>query len=95
MIDTVARHLDRDDIVIDGGNTNFHDDMRRAEALKQLGLRYMDVGTSGGHLGAQGRLLPHDRGDEAVFPSSRAALPDAWRPRTATATWAATAPVTT
>ena len=30
MIDTVARHLDRDDIIIDGGNTNFHDDVRRA-----------------------------------------------------------------
>jgi 6-phosphogluconate dehydrogenase len=53
MIDTVARHLDRDDIVIDGGNTNFHDDVRRAEALKQLGLRYMDVGTSGGVWGLQ------------------------------------------
>src|SRR5262249_26013221 len=36
IIDTVARHLDRDDIVIDGGNSNFHDDARRAEALKAL-----------------------------------------------------------
>jgi 6-phosphogluconate dehydrogenase len=67
MIDTVARHLDRDDIVIDGGNTNFHDDMRRAEALKQLGLRYMDVGTSGGIWGLQVGYCLMIGGDEAVF----------------------------
>jgi 6-phosphogluconate dehydrogenase len=52
-IDTVVRHLDRGDIVIDGGNSNFHDDARRAEALKPLGLQYVDVGTSGGIWGLQ------------------------------------------
>ncbi len=67
MIDTVARHLDRDDIVIDGGNTNFHDDVRRAEALKPLGLRYMDVGTSGGIWGLQVGYCLMVGGDEAVF----------------------------
>ena len=67
MIDTVARHLDRDDIIIDGGNTNFHDDMRRAEALKQLGLHYMDVGTSGGIWGLQVGYCLMIGGDEAVF----------------------------
>jgi 6-phosphogluconate dehydrogenase len=67
MIDTVARHLDRDDIVIDGGNTNFHDDVRRAEALKSLGLRYMDVGTSGGVWGLQVGYCLMVGGDEAVF----------------------------
>jgi 6-phosphogluconate dehydrogenase len=67
MIDTVARHLDRDDIVIDGGNTNFHDDVRRAEALKQLGLRYMDVGTSGGIWGLQVGYCLMVGGEDAVF----------------------------
>ena len=67
MIDIVARHLDRDDIVIDGGNTNFHDDVRRAEALKSLGLRYMDVGTSGGIWGLQVGYCLMVGGDEAVF----------------------------
>jgi 6-phosphogluconate dehydrogenase len=67
MIDTVARHLDRDDIVIDGGNTNFHDDVRRAEALKQLGLRYMDVGTSGGVWGLQVGYCLMIGGEAAVF----------------------------
>ncbi|MGQ0810350.1 MAG: phosphogluconate dehydrogenase (NAD(+)-dependent, decarboxylating) [Nitrospiraceae bacterium] len=36
------------DIIIDGGNTKFHDDVRRAAELKTRGLRYVDAGTSGG-----------------------------------------------
>jgi 6-phosphogluconate dehydrogenase len=67
MIDTVTRHLDRDDIIIDGGNSNFHDDARRAEALKPLGLRYVDVGTSGGIWGLKVGYCLMVGGDEAVF----------------------------
>ena len=44
----VAGFLQSGDIIIDGGNSNFHDDARRAAELKANGLRYMDVGTSGG-----------------------------------------------
>ena len=36
------------DTIIDGGNTRFHDDVRRAAELKKSGLHYVDVGTSGG-----------------------------------------------
>lgn len=36
------------DVIIDGGNTNYKDDMRRAELLKPTGIHYVDVGTSGG-----------------------------------------------
>jgi len=36
------------DVIIDGGNTNFHDDVRRAQALSAKGLHYVDAGTSGG-----------------------------------------------
>ena len=67
MIDTVVRHLDRDDIVIDGGNTNFHDDVRRAGGLKPLGLHYMDVGTSGGIWGLQVGYCLMVGGEEGVF----------------------------
>jgi 6-phosphogluconate dehydrogenase len=67
MIDTVARHLDRDDVVIDGGNSNFHDDARRAEALRPLGIHYMDVGTSGGIWGLQVGYCLMIGGEEAVF----------------------------
>ena len=67
MIDTVVRHLDRDDIVIDGGNTNFHDDVRRAEALKPLGLHYVDVGTSGGVWGLQVGYCLMVGGEQGTF----------------------------
>ncbi|HEY8051382.1 MAG TPA: decarboxylating 6-phosphogluconate dehydrogenase [Steroidobacteraceae bacterium] len=39
------------DILIDGGNSNYHDDIRRADELKAAGVHYLDVGTSGGVLG--------------------------------------------
>jgi 6-phosphogluconate dehydrogenase len=41
------------DIVIDGGNSYYHDDIRRAAELKQRGLHYLDVGTSGGVWGLE------------------------------------------
>ena len=41
-------HLARGDIVIDGGNSNFRDSMRRAKALETQGIQFVDVGTSGG-----------------------------------------------
>jgi len=40
--------LEAGDIVIDGGNSYYRDDLRRADALKSRGLHYVDVGTSGG-----------------------------------------------
>jgi 6-phosphogluconate dehydrogenase len=47
-IDTLAGLLAADDIIIDGGNSNYKDSMRRAEALSEKGLHFVDVGTSGG-----------------------------------------------
>ena len=41
-------HLARGDIVIDGGNSNFRDSLRRAEMLTAQGIEFVDVGTSGG-----------------------------------------------
>ena len=41
------------DVIIDGGNTNFHDDVRRAATLKERGITYIDAGTSGGIWGLQ------------------------------------------
>ena len=45
--------LERDDTVIDGGNSYYHDDIRRAEDLAGRGLHYVDVGTSGGVWGLE------------------------------------------
>ena len=40
--------MDRSDVIIDGGNSYFKDDVRRARALQEKGIHYVDVGTSGG-----------------------------------------------
>ena len=45
--------LSASDTIIDGGNTNFHDDVRRAEALAPKRVNYVDAGTSGGIWGLQ------------------------------------------
>ena len=50
-ITDVAAHLERDDIVIDGGNSFYRDDVDRAAALADRGIHYLDVGTSGGVFG--------------------------------------------
>lgn len=47
-IQAVAALLQPGDTIIDGGNTRFHDDVRRATELKTRGLHYVDAGTSGG-----------------------------------------------
>ena len=52
-VTALAERMDADDIIIDGGNSHFKDDIRRAEALKPKGLHYVDVGTSGGVWGVE------------------------------------------
>ncbi len=47
-IDRLAKLLDRDDTVVDGGNTQWTENKRRAGELKKSGIHYVDVGTSGG-----------------------------------------------
>jgi len=47
-IDALSKLLAPGDVIIDGGNTNFHDDVRRAEALGPKRIHYIDAGTSGG-----------------------------------------------
>ena len=53
VVDDVAEHLDRGDIIIDGGNSFYRDDIDRAAALMGAGIRYVDVGTSGGVFGLE------------------------------------------
>jgi len=58
--------LSKGDVVIDGGNSFWKDDVRRAKALREKGITYLDVGTSGGVWGAGARLLHDDRRREGV-----------------------------
>lgn len=54
------------DIVIDGGNSYYHDDLRRAATLQPQGIHYVDVGTSGGIAGLERGYCLMVGGDEAV-----------------------------
>jgi 6-phosphogluconate dehydrogenase len=57
-IEQLVARLERGDIVIDGGNSNYRDSLRRAEALEAKGIEFVDVGTSGGVWGlTQGYCL--------------------------------------
>src|SRR5918995_764182 len=49
----LADLFDAGDTVVDGGNTNWHDDVRRAAAMDERGIHYIDVGTSGGVWGLE------------------------------------------
>jgi 6-phosphogluconate dehydrogenase len=69
QIDELLEHLETGDTIIDGGNTNFHDDIRRHAALNEQGIRYVDAGVSGGIWGLQVGFCLMVGGDrEAVEP---------------------------
>jgi 6-phosphogluconate dehydrogenase len=66
-LDKLLPLLEKDDIVIDGGNSYYHDDIRRAKELKEKKLHYVDAGTSGGVWGAErGYCLMIGGEDEVV-----------------------------
>jgi 6-phosphogluconate dehydrogenase len=53
QIKELLEHLEPGDTIVDGGNTNFHDDVRRHGELAAHGIRYVDAGVSGGIWGLQ------------------------------------------
>lgn len=53
VISEIKPYLKKDDIIIDGGNSNFNLSIKRYEALKEEGINFIDVGTSGGVSGAR------------------------------------------
>ena len=52
-VETLGGLLEKGDVIIDGGNTFYKDDIRRAETLRGKGIVYVDVGTSGGVWGLE------------------------------------------
>jgi len=52
-VEELAARMEAGDIIIDGGNSYYHDDLHRAEALKPRGIHYIDCGTSGGVYGLE------------------------------------------
>jgi 6-phosphogluconate dehydrogenase len=69
QIDELLLHLEPGDTIVDGGNTNFHDDVRRHAKVAEKGVRYVDAGVSGGIWGLQiGYCLMVGGDREAVEP---------------------------
>ena len=66
-VNELSGRMDSGDILIDGGNSYYVDDMRRSEALRPKGIRYIDCGTSGGVWGLERGFTEMIGGDkEAV-----------------------------
>ncbi|MGO2049962.1 MAG: NADP-dependent phosphogluconate dehydrogenase, partial [Microbacterium sp.] len=67
VADEAAAVLEAGDILIDGGNSNYRDDVRRAKAMREKGIEYVDIGTSGGVFGLErGYCLMAGGSDTAV-----------------------------
>ena len=66
-IGALAEALSPEDVIIDGGNSNYKDSVRRAASLAQRGLRFLDAGTSGGVWGLEGGYSLMIGGDPDVF----------------------------
>jgi len=65
-VDTLASLMQKDDAIIDGGNSFWQDDVRRGKALRAKGLHYLDVGTSGGVWGLERGYCMMIGGDKAA-----------------------------
>ena len=70
-IDGLLPLLQPDDIIVDGGNSNYKDTQRRAEMLKSSRIHYVDAGTSGGIWGLQNGYSIMVGGDEQVVERLR------------------------
>lgn len=71
VVDDVLKELKpslrEGDVVIDGGNSFYKDSLRRGEELKKVGVRYMDIGVSGGPSGARNGACLMIGGDKATY----------------------------
>ena len=83
-IQALAPLLEPDDTIVDGGNTKWHDDVRRAAELDIQGIHYVDVGTSGGVWGLEVGYCMMVGGHQASVDRLAPVLgvlapPDGWR----------------
>jgi 6-phosphogluconate dehydrogenase len=83
-VEALAGLLESGDLIVDGGNSNWHDDQRRATELQGRGIDYVDVGVSGGVWGLQeGYCMmvggPQEGVDRLAPILDVLAPPDGWR----------------
>ncbi len=71
MVTTLAYTMSADDIIIDGGNSNYKDSVRRGEMLAAKDIHFVDVGTSGGVWGLDNGYSLMIGGDEAIIEKLR------------------------
>jgi 6-phosphogluconate dehydrogenase len=80
LIQKLASRMQKGDIIVDGGNSNFHDSKRRAGELAKSGIHFCDAGTSGGIWGLKnGYCLMVGGSDEAyqvIEPALKTLAPD-------------------
>jgi 6-phosphogluconate dehydrogenase len=76
VLGQLAPHLSEGDVVVDGGNSNYKQSIRRGEDLKGKGIGYLDCGTSGGVWGLDNGYCLMVGGDEADFLKVEPALVD-------------------
>ncbi len=69
IIEQLLPHLDKGDIVIDGGNSHFPDTIRRTKYLEEKGMRFIGAGVSGGEEGALNGPSIMPGGSEAAWPA--------------------------
>jgi 6-phosphogluconate dehydrogenase len=82
-LDALAELVDPGDLLIDGGNSNFHDTQRRGAELAERGVRFCDVGVSGGVWGLQVGYCMMSGGEAQDMAALKPALdtlapPDGW-----------------
>jgi len=67
MINELTKNLDKGDIIIDGGNSFYKDSIKRYNMLKERGIKFLDIGTSGGIEGARNGACYMVGGDKEIF----------------------------
>lgn len=67
ILEKLIPYLERNDVVIDGGNSNYKDTLRRYEILKKAGIEFVDIGTSGGMEGARNGICAMVGASEKTF----------------------------
>ena len=75
MIDQMVPHLEKGDIIIDGGNSHFPDTNRRTKTLAEKGILFIGTGVSGGEEGARIRPVDHARRQSCGVAACEGDLP--------------------
>ena len=95
MIDQLAAVLEPGDVIVDAGNSRFHDSRRHASELAEKGIEWLDMGVSGGIWGLEVGFCAMLGGKREVFDGIRAGRQDPRARVRATCTAARPAPATT